>query len=290
MENQVKDSDITVFELIDLLIKKKKILFSVSLLSIFISLVVSFTLVEKYSSTITVIHAAPDTESTSSKLSGLASFAGLDLGNAAIGDDALRNMAILQSKTFIINFLEKENLLPLIFPEEWDDENQTWRNSKPSPQFAYDEFINNFFVLNEDQVKAVIKLSITSYDPLHSSIIANKMIKNVNDYIRSSDLIEVNMNLKFLKEEAMTEGIKTSKDYFSTLIQQEIIKKMSLYGPKDYAFKVIDPALPPETRSSPVRSVIMIVGTILGIIISILGVMLNAVLTKYLKHREQSFN
>src|SRR5690606_19017487 len=98
---------------------------------------------------------APTEESRASGLpsglSGLAGIAGLNLGSGSSSAEAL---AMLRSRAFIEEFIEDNELLPVLFPEAWDSQAKQWRQEGEDAAYGIgrgvDFFINNVRTVSEE--------------------------------------------------------------------------------------------------------------------------------------------
>src|SRR5687768_4178607 len=71
----------------------------------------------------------------------LSALAGVGLPSGDIRDEAL---AVLRSKQFALELIEQEQLMPILFPNQWDSNEGKWRalpqNEIPSPLDAWQLF------------------------------------------------------------------------------------------------------------------------------------------------------
>ena len=75
-----------------------------------------------------------------------------------------------------MDFLKENNLLSLIFEEEWDADKKEWKGQTPSNLAAYDTFIKDFLFVRENKTNGLITISVITQDPDKSSFLANKII------------------------------------------------------------------------------------------------------------------
>ena len=73
-------------------------------------------------------------------------------------------MASLQSRKFLRQYIDGKNLLPVLFEDIWNAENQSWlveaQEDEPTEQKAVDA-IKNILSVDEDKKSGLIKLSIS---------------------------------------------------------------------------------------------------------------------------------
>ena len=83
------------------------------------------------------------------------------------------------------------------------------------------------------------------------------------------DINEADLSIDYLYEEAKNTDSKELKEVFYSLIESQTKTKMLAFARKDYRFKIIDPPIVAEKRSSPNKIRIMFTGLILGLIFGI---------------------
>jgi uncharacterized protein involved in exopolysaccharide biosynthesis len=75
------------------------------------------------------------------------------------------------------------------------------------------------------------------------------------------------------KQLSLTSSVEVQQAIYR-LIEAQTKKKMVASTREEYAFQTIDPAVPPQERTSPKRTLIVITGLVLGLALSILIVSL----------------
>jgi uncharacterized protein involved in exopolysaccharide biosynthesis len=79
-------------------------------------------------------------------------------------------------------------------------------------------------------------------------------VDTTNDFLRNQALERSTRNLEYLKKASEQTPIVEVKAAIYKLMEAEIKKQMTALGSKDYAFRVVDPAVVPEHKSAPKRS------------------------------------
>ena len=245
--------------------------------------------------------------SLASNLGGVASLAGISLGGGASNKEA--NLAILESKIFTTKFIEQYDIRPILFPERWDEKNKVWLpeddiiavaktklrdvinfvsgvearkkgNEDGSPTvLEVQEVLSEIRNVNIDSMTGLGTLSIDWEDPELAAQWANDMIRLANDYIREKYIQEGNKSIEYLRRKIETETLPPVKTAFSTLIEEQVKQNMLAYAKEGFAFEVVDPAYVPEERVRPKRSMIMVLGTLLGLLSGIFWVFVRNFLT-----------
>ena len=260
-----EDFEISLLELYSLFLKNK---ISIGLITVFFSLssvFYSLSLDKYYSASLLMMPA--ENSATSQGMTGLLS--GFASGQSVFGgkNKDKEALAILQSRIFIESFISREELMPKLFPKDFD-ENTTSRNSEEMPTLkdGY-ELIADSLKINIDDT--LFRITLTIHDPELSADIVNSMTKAVNNHIREESIEESQRSIFFLETEINKTNLTSSIDMLYRLIEQQTQKIMMANTREDYAFKVIDPARAPINPAGPNRKLIVIISTFLGFLASI---------------------
>jgi uncharacterized protein involved in exopolysaccharide biosynthesis len=193
--------------------------------------------------------------SLTSQLGGLASLAGVNL---PVGDGTAReSQAILQSRHLSEVFIARHKLLPVIFPDA---------KKPPTAWSAVQRFRGEVLDVREDIRKGTTTIGIEWSNPAVAARWANDYVALANELIRSRALSESNRNIAYLNEQiARTRVIEIQRVMYN-LIEAETKTLMLANGRPEYAFTVVDPAVPPELRISPKRTLMVLVGLFFGLV------------------------
>ncbi len=191
-----------------------------------------------------------------SQLSGLASLAGVNVGNNASPQrDA---MAVLRSRHLVEEFIERNNLLPMLFPDS-SRPPTLWRGVR--------QFQGAVVNIREDTRQGVIVVAIEWTDPVIAARWANGFVALANELLRTRAMEEATRNIAYLKEQATRTDVVNLQRVMYDLIESETKTLMLANGRPEYAFTVVDPAVPPEIRARPHRAIIVLVGLAVGFIV-----------------------
>ena len=230
----------------------------------------AFVIEPVYESTVTMVSADRGDANLDigGSLQGLASLAQIDLSSIGGGGVKQEALAILKSRGFVSKFIEQRNLMPVLF----DKEDFAARNPKkiPTLQDAYEKFSQNILDIDEDIVKKTIKLSIYWKDPTVGANWANSLVTEVNSHMRKDTIEETQKNITYLEKILPNTEIIQIQQAIYELIQTQIHKSMLAETQKNYAFKVIDPAVPADSDRfvRPRRVLIVLSASVLGLLIA----------------------
>ena len=77
-------------------------------------------------------------------------------------------------------------------------------------------------------------------------------------------------SVDFLNEQMQQVNYQEIRQAIASLQENQLKSLMLIESNEDYIFKILDPAIVPEKKSEPKRSLIVIIATILGFFISLI--------------------
>jgi len=210
---------------------------------------------------------------------GLAELAGINAGGLENNVD--ESIATLKSRELTASFLQEEGILPILFPNRWDDKKKKWkkywwdfsdRDPKPTNWAAYNIFDKDIREVSIDKKTGLVTVSIEWKDPELAAKWANDIVARVNKE-RQQDAIEESVKrIKYLEDQLQKTGVVDVQQSLYKLIEAQTKTKMIASTREEYAFKVIDPAVIPERKSKPKRILIIAMGFFLGAILAFIFV------------------
>jgi len=259
--------DITILDVINIFLSYKIFIISFCLVGLLLGLIISYSVKPVYTSEVLMVSQLEDQSTQGSGLSGLAGLAGISLGSSSSNKEAVKAMAILKSRTFRIHVVESENFKPSLFPEEWDNLNNTWKDSEPTNLSAA-SVLNDLIEIKTSE-KGLIRFSVSSHSPKLSSYLSNKIIFLINNYLRSQVIEEAEESISLLKEELKTTKLAALEQTIYSQIEGHTQSKTLANVRQEYAFKVIDKAIEPRSPSWPIKIQIQLMGAVAGFVIGL---------------------
>lgn len=200
---------------------------------------------------------------------GLASMAGINVGG---GGSTATAIATLKSRQFLTPFITSEESLQAMFPKEWDTQTKTWTVSKerrqndnrPTKLEAYERFTKECLSVSEVKKTGIVTLAIELQDPQIAAEWTNQLADRLNAHLREQAKQEAEKNLSYLNKQIAETRVLEIKESLYGLIESQTKNAMLANAKKDYVFKVIDPAIIPETRIRPKRALIVVAAGMLG--------------------------
>lgn len=241
----------------------------------------AFLMTPVYRSSVLLVPAEVETSGMSSllgglgELGGLAALAGLDIGGSGTATDEA--LAVLRSRAFTESFIRDHDLLPQLFDDQWDEAASRWRDPEDPPTMAeghkyFDETVRS---VSQDTRTGLVTVRVDWRDPDTSADWANELVDRLNAEMRRRAIARTDASVKYLEEELANTVIVDTRTAISRLMETQINQRMLANVTEEYAFRVLDRALPPDD-DDPVRprTLVMIVsaaaaGLLFGVIVAL---------------------
>lgn len=208
---------------------------------------------------------------------------GTQLGGLSSGSSNKdQAIAVLQSRQFTEQFIENENLMPVLFSDLWDAQNGKWAGDNPGDvptmSQAVAKFSDSIRKVHEDGRRNLVTLQIDWTDPELAAEWANKLVARLNDYLRQRDIAQAQRGIEFLNQELEKSSVVELRQGVYRLIESQIEMVMLANVRDEYAFKILDPAVPAEQDQfvRPKRLMIVIVGFMFGLLFGVSVALIRA--------------
>jgi LPS O-antigen subunit length determinant protein (WzzB/FepE family) len=100
-------------------------------------------------------------------------------------------------------------------------------------------------------------------------------VADLNEFMRVQDQKEAQASIDYLKEQLEDIQVTTMETVFYQLIEEQTKNMMLTQVKAEYALKTIDPAQVPEEKAGPKRALIVVLGTMLGGLFSVLLILIR---------------
>jgi LPS O-antigen subunit length determinant protein (WzzB/FepE family) len=277
--------DLGLRDLVELLWRNRWIILSATLACAVLAVLVA-KLSEKMYRAVIVVAPVTDTQgegalgglgNLAAQFGGLASLAGLSV---SADSKKWESLGVLQSRALVQKYLTDKNLLPVLYEDDWDAANNRWRVSdpkkQPTPWLASMRFNKKIRKIATDNKTGLVTMTITWSDPQQASQWANDLIRLANDYLRAQVIEESERNIAYLNEQAAKTNMVEAKQAIYSILRTQINKVMLARGTDQYAFKVIDPAVPPERPSSLGAAISAVIGALVGGVLASMFLLIRA--------------
>ena len=274
----------TISELLQLLRSSWITLVSSTVIATSLATALAYWMTPIYRSESLLAPAAADSQRGSSlaRLAGqFAPLAGLVGGADQMSglDSKDVRIATLKSRRLTQKFISDRNLLPVLFPKQWDSAAGDWRvrdgrRWKPSMADAVSRFDDKVRKVSEERQTGLITLAIEWRDPEIAADWANDLVARANEFLRTRAIDEARRSITFLDSELEKTTVIERRQIIYRLIESKTSEIMMANGRKEYAFLVVDPASVSDADNfaRPKRLMMIATGFGLGLIVSILYV------------------
>ena len=246
------------------LVEHRKLIGIITAASTLLATATAFLLTPIYRAEVLLAPVSEERAGSLSSLAGqfgdLAALAGVNLGTNK--DKTAESIAALKSRSLSVAFMEKENLKPILFPRKWSAETKKWKDQDdvPTDWEAFEIFDKDIRLVNVDKKTGLVTLSIEWKDPVLAAKWANDLVKHVNIRLRNEAIEEAEKSVGYLEKQAAKTSAVEVQQAIYRLIEVQTKKQMLASTREEYAFAVIDPAVPPQNRIKPRRLVMMLFG------------------------------
>ncbi len=198
-------------------------------------------------------HGLGNLGSLANQLGGLASLAGVNF--SPNGGTGQQSAAVLESHHLAEEFIKRNALMPVLLEKS---------SKPPTLWLAVKKFTDGVLTIRKDQRKGVTTVVVVWTDPVIAAEWANAYVALANELIRKRALDEATRNIEYLNGQlAKTDSVDLRKAMYN-LIENETKTLMVANGRQDYAFEVVDPAVPPELKLGPHRLLNTLIGLMVG--------------------------
>jgi uncharacterized protein involved in exopolysaccharide biosynthesis len=266
------DSELDLFAILSIVWRHKWFVTIVTAFWVIGALVYTFTATEWYRAEVLMKpadnRASQGIASSLGGLTGLAGIAGISLG----GNNAAEPMAVLSSRELTGEFIQEQNLLPVLFSKRWDAERKQWRTSTftkaPDIRDGVRYFDKTIREVKEDKKSGLVMLTIEWTDPTLAAKWANLLAEKVNESMRARALTEAQANVEYLKQELGSSSVVPLQQTIGRVLETELQKLMLAKGNKEFGFKILDHAQVPKWRIWPHRLTFVVTAFFLGLVTS----------------------
>lgn len=295
---KVSNDEINLIELFQILFAGKWLIIGITSITSVIAIIYSLSLPNIYKSEtlLTPVTAENSLSGAMQSFGGLASLAGGILPTDAADSNAAKAIEKVSSLSFFVEKIMPNIFLPdlmaaqswnsnngkLIYdPEIYDISSGSWvrevefpMQPEPTPQESYRSFTSHLDV-KKDLKTGFITISIEHLSPIIAKEWLEVIVKEINAFYREKDKTEAEASVRYLAEQISKTGYTEIKQVIANLAQRETQKLTLIEANEFYVFDYIDPPAIMERKSKPVRSVICIIGALIGGIIGVIVVLIR---------------
>ncbi|HWX30687.1 MAG TPA: Wzz/FepE/Etk N-terminal domain-containing protein [Steroidobacteraceae bacterium] len=211
------------------------------------------------------------------QLGGIAALVGLDLNTR--GSETNEALAILRSRQFTEAFITARQLMPELYERKWDAERKQWRgrpDSQPTLAKAYKYFDKQIRTVTQDRKTGLVTIMVTWRDRNEAADWANDLAQRLNEEVRTRAMRKADLAVGYLEHELQATTTVATRDAIGRLMEAEVKQRMLANVTQEYAFRVVDRAMPPDRddRAGPHRVRMIVGGPVAGFALAVLWVYL----------------
>lgn len=297
-EHEIADDEIDLRELFGVIWRGKWIIILCTVLAAGIAVAVALKMPNIYRSEALVSPVNAENGGLgglASKYGALAGLAGISLPSGG-SDKTTLGLEIMKSRQFFETFNARHEILVplmavkswdpvsgelLVDPEIYDATSGKWlreanppRKSEPSTQEAHEVFVN-LLSTAQDKESGLVTIAIEHQSPIVAQQWVEWLVEDINEALRSQDLAQAERSIAYLEDQIRSTALAELQAGFFDLIQSQIETMMLAKATPEYLFKTIDPAVVPELKVKPKRSLIVALGVLLGGMLGVLLVLIR---------------
>lgn len=215
--------EINVAEYWRVIVQRKKMIGCIVALASILAVIVSLMEPNTYRAEAVIVPVSAKGGGSGS-LSSLASqFGGglsalIGMTSSSVSGEADKFMVILKSRTLAENVIVRENLMPVLFKDAWDEKTGRWKSDDPKKQPTMASAVSmmrGLVTAFDDKKDKSIKIAVVSRSPDFSARIANAYVDELQNSIKNNAFTNAKRNRIFIEgqiESNKREFLEASKE------------------------------------------------------------------------------
>jgi uncharacterized protein involved in exopolysaccharide biosynthesis len=204
-------------------------------------------------------------------LGGLAALAGLSLPRVDRREEFL---AVLRSRWFASGFVEKAGLLPTIQAESRGLMSRLF-DSTLTDYDAVEVFRHNIMRIEEEARSGITRVTVRWYDRMEAAEWANDIAASINRTLRDRAIENSTRLAEYLNGQIQKADSIEVREALYGALETELKSNAIAQVREDYAYRVVDPAIPSPFSVSPNFGLRVLVGCLLGTLVAVVAVSLR---------------
>ena len=290
----VKNQRKKLLDYLAVLLKRKRLIFSVVFISCITALIVTSSMPDVYRSQATIM-PRPRDEDKGAKISDLQDFVGVtgEIVRFGAGGDIDKFEIMLKSRELTRRVVDRYDLMPDLFEDQWDPLMNRWKES-PAPTFqdAY-RLLMSMLKVSRQSNTDFLTLAFENEDPRFAKIMVANYLAELSESLRQETLEEAAENKRFLEKQIEETPDILLKEKLWILLSKEIQKAIFLKAQRYHGFIVLDPpvASDPDKKIKPNRGLIFILSVMAALLVAILlSVLLEYIENIKVREEEQKLD
>lgn len=299
-----EEDEIDLLELARVIWGGRKLIIRIVVIFTFLTLVASFLMTNIYTAKAVLKPVSQGSGSSRysslmSQFGGLANLAGIATPGAASSTEMIN---LLKSNILKKTVIERYDLLPVLFPDSWDEEKKDWKKpgislnplvyvgkliamvrpadpSAPKREPGVPDIRNGIRRLsgiinvNYDMKEDIITISADFDNPEMAAKIVDYFIITLNDHMSGEAKRIANINKDYLEKHLQETSDVLVQQKIYNLIAEKIETIMMADVKEGFAFKVLDPPMVPDMKSKPKRGMMVVAAFMVSLFLGVFVVL-----------------
>jgi uncharacterized protein involved in exopolysaccharide biosynthesis len=221
-------------------------------------------------------------------LSQLGGFGGSVAASLGMGNTSLDRLeVILKSRDLAMRIIQRDTLLPLLFPKDWNAAAGKWSSpdKEPKLQDAAELLRGSYLKVKPEQKKNIIVLAIDAPHPDFAVVLVHAYLDALREKIQQDVRSEADSNRKYLEGILSMTMDPLMREKIQNLIGAEI-EKATLVSSR--SFDLLESPVPNKRKIKPKRKKMAMMGMVFGALAAMGLALLNQKLgmTAYARRRK----
>jgi uncharacterized protein involved in exopolysaccharide biosynthesis len=191
-------------------------------------------------------------------------------------------LGTLKSRAFLLPFIKKMNLVPDLFPQRFDRSSGNWRaDRKPlTDNEIHKAFLGRVMAIDDNATTGLITIAIFLPASQQAKSVANQLVADLNDTVRSELISQAQENIGYLNKELTSAQVTEMRVAIAELIQDEMRRLLLASGRTTNVFRVIDPAIPEDHPYAPRLVLVAALSIFSGLMLGVIAVLGRFIYTR----------
>ncbi len=170
-----------------------------------------------------------------SQFGGLAELAGLNV--ESLRRNKKDGRTLIESRTFLEEFLSRKDLLPALYPTDWDASKKAWKPRLDHPRTVWEgaeAFKRRVYKISVNPENGLMTLSIRWTDRDTAASWANELVALANEISRQKDVAEAEHSMAYLNKQIDQTNVVELRRVLYTLVENELRTLLLANARDDY--------------------------------------------------------
>jgi uncharacterized protein involved in exopolysaccharide biosynthesis len=301
----VEEDEINLLDYWQVIRKRKRLIIGIILITVFSTAIISLFMTSIYQAKAVITPVTTKDGGGGGAAAALAQqFGGLvSLGiSMPASASASEIMNLLRSNVLREKVITQNNLLPILFYKQWDEQKKDWttrgggsfslnplswvsaltgaitpgppssvKKKEPGIPDTWDalRLLDGIVKINQNIKENTITISVDFHDPEMATKMVDYLLSTLTDHM-SSEAKRVSMtNRKYLESQLGETSDPLIKQKIYNLIAQQIETSMMTEVKENFAFKVLDPPKMPDKKIKPKRAQMVMLAFVVALFMGI---------------------